>query len=47
MPIKLPAMFDKNPPHTIEKNSEKTHNNKKKHSQSLTLTPNVKVIAKI
>ena len=46
MPIKLPAMFDKNPPHTIEKIVKKLITTKK-HSQSLTLTPNVKVIAKI
>ena len=43
--MKLPTMFDQNPPHTFDKIG-KTHNNKKR-SQSLTLTPNVKVIAEI
>ena len=46
MSIKLAAMFDQNTPRTFNKNSEKTHNNKKR-SQNLTLTPNVKVIAEI
>ena len=47
MSMKLPAMFDENPPHTFDKILfEKTQNNKKP-SQSLTFTPNVKVIAEI
>ena len=46
MSKKLPAMFDQIPPHTFDKIVKKTHNNKKR-SQSLTLTPNVKVIAEI
>ena len=29
MSMKLPAMFDQNPPHTFSQNSEKTHNYKK------------------
>ena len=46
MSMKLPAMFDQNPPHTFDKIVEKTRNYKK-CPQSLTLTPNVKVIAEI
>ena len=44
MSMKLPAMFDQNPPHTF--NSEKTDKSKKR-SQSLILSPNVKIIAEI
>ena len=46
MSIKLFDMFDQNPPNTLDKIVKKTHNYKKR-SQSLTLTPNVKVIAEI
>ena len=42
MSMKLPAMFDQNPLHTFDKVMKKLN---KKRSQSLTLTPNVKVIA--
>ena len=42
--IKLPAMFDQNPPHTFDKIVEKQITTKKR-SQSL--SPNVKVIAEI
>ena len=48
MSMKLPAMFDQNPPHTFDKIVKKlTTKNYKKHSQSLTWTPNVKVIEEI
>ena len=46
MSMKLPAMFDQNPPHTFDKIVKKLITTKK-CSQSLTLTPNVKVIAEI
>ena len=46
MSMKLPAMFDENPPHTFDKILKK-HKITKKRSQSLTFTPNVKVIAEI
>ena len=46
MSMKLLAMLDQNPPHTFDKIVKKTHDNKKS-SQSLTLTPNVKVITEI
>ena len=46
MSMKLPAMFDQNPPHAFDKIVKKSHNNKKR-SQSLILTPNVKIIAEI
>ena len=45
MSMKLPAITDQNSPHTFDK-IVKTLNNKKR-PQSLTLTPNVKVIAEI
>ena len=44
--MKLPAMFDQNHPHTFDKMAKKLITTKKR-SQSLTLTPNVKVIAEI
>ena len=46
MSMKLLAMFDQNPPHTLDKTVKKLITIKKR-SQSLTLTPNVKVIAEI
>ena len=46
MSMKLPAMFDQNPLHTFDKIVEKPDYNKKR-SQSLTLSPNVQVIAEI
>ena len=46
MSMKLLAMFDQNPPHTLDKIVKKCKTTKKR-SQSLTLTPNVKVIAEI
>ena len=46
MSMKLPAMFDQNPPYTFDKIVKKTHNNKKR-SQSLILTTNIKVKAEI
>ena len=46
MSMKLPAMFDQNPPHTFDKIVKKLITTKKR-SQSLTLTPNVKVITQI
>ena len=46
MSIKLPAMFDPNPPHTFDKILKKLITTKK-CSKSLTLTPNVKVTAEI
>ena len=46
MSMKLPAMFDQNLPHTCDKIVKKLITTKKR-SQSLTLTPNVKVIAEI
>ena len=46
MSMKLPAMFDQNPPHTFDKIVKKLITAKKR-SQNLTLTPNVKVIALI
>ena len=45
MSMKLPAMFDQNPSHTVDKIVEKTDYYNKKRFQSLTLSPNVKVIA--
>ena len=44
--MKLPAMFYQNLPHSTFDNSEKTDNNEKRF-QFLTLSPKVKVIAKI
>ena len=44
MSMKLPAMFDQNAPHIFDKLPKKLVTTKKR-SQSLTLTPNVKVIA--
>ena len=44
--MKFPAMFDQNPPLTLDQIVEKTHFNEKL-SQTLTFSPNVKVIAKI
>ena len=44
--MKLPAMFDQNCPYILDKIRGKTHSNEKR-SQSLTLSPNVKVIAEI
>ena len=38
MSMKLSKMFYQNPPHTLEKNSGKTHSNEKQ-SQTSTLTP--------
>ena len=46
MSMKLPAMFDQNPPHTFDLIVKKLIKTKKR-SQSLTLTPNVKVTAQI
>ena len=46
MSMKLPDMFNQNPPHTFDKIVKKNHNNKK-CSQSLILNPNVKVITEI
>ena len=46
MSMKLPAKFDRNPPHTFDKMMEK-HITTKKRSQSLTLSPNDKVIAEM
>ena len=46
MSVKLPAMFDQTPPHTFGKIVNKPITSKKRY-QSLTLTPNVKVIAEI
>ena len=45
MSMKLLAMFDQNPPHTLDKIVKKLITTK--NAQSLTLTPNVKVIAEI
>ena len=44
--MKLPTMFDQNPPHTFDKIVKKLIPTKKR-SRSLTLFPNVKVIAEI
>ena len=46
MSMKLPATFDQNSPHTFNKIVKKLITTKK-CSQSLTLTPNVKIIAEI
>ena len=46
MSMKLLAMFDQNPPHTLDKIVKKRKTTKK-GSQRLTLTQNVKVIAEI
>ena len=43
--MKVPAMFDQNPPHTFDKIGKKPITTKKKRSQSLTLGPNVMVKA--
>ena len=45
MSMKLPTMFHQNPPHTLDKIVAE-HISMKKQSQSLTLSSNVKVIAK-
>ena len=47
MSMKLPATFDQNPPHTFDKIVKKSKQPSKLDPQSLTLTPNVKVIAEI
>ena len=44
MSMKLPAMFDQNPPNTFDKIVKKLITTK---NASLTLTPNVKIIAEI
>ena len=44
MSMKLPAMFDQNPTHTFDRIVKKLITTKKL-SQSVTLTPNVIVIA--
>ena len=46
MSMKLPAMFDQNHPYTFDNIVKKTDDNTKL-SQSLTLSPNVKVIPEI
>ena len=43
--MKLPGMFDQNPIHTLDK-IQQTHSNEKRY-QTLTFSPNVKVMAKI
>ena len=43
MSTKLPVLFDQNPSHTFDKTVEIVYN--KKCPQSLTFSPNVKIVA--
>ena len=47
MSMKLPAMFGQNPSNTFDKILQKQITKQQKSSYSLTLSPNVNVIAEI